>query len=202
MSRLRTLLMALALLCIVSGGQVLFSNTAHAQSAVPSSIVMLGGVDLNGYCRSIGNVSASLDGPTAYDWRCVTPSGNHVGIYPNITAACHWQYSDSKAVDTMGNFYDPESWRCFTNAIQYSEGVGSNGAYVNLDGYCKSLGDTGVSLDGKTAYDWHCVATNGEHIPYLSISKACQWTFGQTGFISRLRDFYDPNSWQCWGPLS
>lgn len=70
----------------------------------------LGGVDLNGYCQSLGDQGVSLDGSTAYDWHCVDPAGNHLSI--DMDAACQWQYSDPNAVSVLGDVNDPKSWSC------------------------------------------------------------------------------------------
>ncbi|MGH2482393.1 MAG: hypothetical protein ACRDHW_22320, partial [Ktedonobacteraceae bacterium] len=80
-------------------------------SPIPS-ITLLGGVsNLNGYCQSIGDSGASLDGNTAYNWSCVTPGGQHNGI--SMSAACQWQYNTSQTIPRLGNYSDPSSWQCW-----------------------------------------------------------------------------------------
>src|SRR5260370_30130772 len=88
-------------------------------TAVPppssSTPKILGGVtNLDGYCQSIGDSSASLDGTTGYSWTCVTSSGQHTGL--SFTAACQWQYHDHQAVDRLIDYNNPNSWQCFTGA--------------------------------------------------------------------------------------
>lgn len=155
-----------------------------------SSLKILGSANnLSGYCQSIGDRSASLDGNTAYSWHCVTSSGSHVGM--SLTAACRWQYQDSQAEDRMVNYFDPYSWECFTNAQRL-------GTASNLSGYCQSIGDNSASLDGNTAYSWHCVTSSGSHVS-ISMTDACRWQYNNSGALDRLADYFDPYSWECWG---
>ncbi|MEO8970225.1 MAG: hypothetical protein ABI406_01350 [Ktedonobacteraceae bacterium] len=158
-------------------------------SPIPS-ITLLGGIsNMNGYCQSIGDSGASLDGSTAYNWNCVTSDGQHNGI--SMTAACQWQYSNSQAVDFVQDYFNPYSWQCFTY-VQLLGGIS------NLNGYCQSIGDSGASLDGNTAYNWSCVTPDGQHNG-VSMSAACQWQYNTSQTIPRLGNYSDPSSWQCWG---
>src|SRR5260370_34318535 len=67
--------------------------------------------NLDGYCQSIGDSSASLDGNTGYDWRCVKANRQHVAI--SMAAACQRQYRDSQALDRLGVYFNPNSWECW-----------------------------------------------------------------------------------------
>lgn len=163
--------------------------TADPTPLPAAAPVILGGVNLDGYCQSLGDSSASLDGTTGYDWRCVTLLGDHNGV--SMTAACQWQYADPHAEDRLLDYYEPGSWQCFTSASLL-------GNATNLDGYCQSLGDSGVSLDGNTAYDWKCVTAAGQHVG-LDMTAVCIWQYGRTNLLTRMADFNNPNSWQCWG---
>jgi serine/threonine protein kinase len=155
-----------------------------------SSLKILGPAsNLNGYCQSIGDSSASLDGSTAYNWNCVTPGGQHVGI--NMDGVCQWQYSDSRAVARMLNYNDPNSWQCFTNARKL-------GLASNLNGYCQSIGDSSALLTGSTAYSWVCVTPSGQHVG-IWVDSACRWQYNMSGAIARVANYFDPNSWECWG---
>lgn len=155
-----------------------------------SSLKILGTAsNFNGYCLSIGDSSASLDGKTAYSWHCVTSSGQHTAI--SMDGACQLQYSDSRAVSRMLNYNDPNSWQCFTNAQKF-------GMASNLNGYCQSIGDSSVSLDGNTAYNWNCVTPSGQHVG-IWVDYACQWQYNISGAIARVADYFNPNSWECWG---
>jgi serine/threonine protein kinase len=155
-----------------------------------TALKILGPVNnLAGYCQSIGDSSASLDGDTGYSWTCVTPSGQHVGL--SMTAACQWQYNDPQAEDRLGNYFAPNSWQCFSNAQKL-------GLVNNLSGYCQSIGNSSASLDGNTAYNWSCVTPSGQHVG-LSMTAACQWQYNNNQAIDRLGNYFDPNSWECWG---
>ncbi|MFD8089135.1 hypothetical protein [Streptomyces malaysiensis] len=70
---------------------------------------------------------------------------------------------------------------------------------LDLDGYCKSIGNTGgVSLDGTTASDWHCVAPDGNHVS-MSMDDACTYGYPYAASVfSRAADADDPHSWACW----
>jgi murein DD-endopeptidase MepM/ murein hydrolase activator NlpD len=85
--------------------------TANPPVYAPGFGTNLGGVDLVGYCKSLGYVGAGLFGTTAWNWACVDKSGNHIGI--NVTAACQWNYHRSDANSLWNDFYDPYSWRCY-----------------------------------------------------------------------------------------
>jgi Concanavalin A-like lectin/glucanases superfamily len=67
----------------------------------------------------------------------------------------------------------------------------------DIDGYCRSLGYQGGSLDGATAYDWHCVSGGGSHVG-LDLVRGCGWQYGEGTWQPRSRDFNNPYSWECW----
>ena len=73
--------------------------------------ILLGSVDLNRYCQSLGDVRASLDGSTAYDWHCVTQLGNHVSI--DVVKACQLEYNRSDATAKASDLNNPNSWSCY-----------------------------------------------------------------------------------------
>lgn len=68
---------------------------------------------------------------------------------------------------------------------------------VDLEKYCQATGFTGVSLDGKTAYDWHCVQPLSGRSS-LSVIEACQWQYKSSTATARYAEMSDPYSWQCW----
>lgn len=157
----------------------------------PVTIKMLGGIsDWNGYCQSIGDSSASLDGSTAYSWNCVASDGQHVGL--SVTAVCQWQYHNSGALDRLADYNDPKNgWQCFTGQ--------ELGNISDWNGYCQSIGDSSAVLDGSTAYSWNCVTSSGQH-QGLSVTAVCQWQYHDSNALDRLTDYNNPNSgWQCWG---
>jgi hypothetical protein len=164
--------------------------TTVPPTPVGSSLKILGPMNnLNGYCQSTGYSGAKLTGNTAYSWYCVTSSGQLAGI--SMTSACRWQYGDSQAEDRMVDYFDPNSWQCFTGAKEL--GVASN-----LAGYCQSIGDSSVSLDGNNAYSWHCVTPSGQDTS-IDMDAVCQWQYDVSVEITRLANYNDPYSWQCWG---
>jgi hypothetical protein len=75
----------------------------------------VGGLDLSGYCTSVGDIGgATLDGTTAFDWKCVSPSGAHVGI--SMDDACTWQYRTVEGTfSRFSTISDPYSWSCYSS---------------------------------------------------------------------------------------
>ncbi len=71
------------------------------------------------------------------------------------------------------------------------------GGLPHLDGYCQSLGDTGVSLDAKTAFDWHCDTSTGERVG-MDMNAACQWHYPSATNVYATYVMSDPYSWECW----
>ena len=79
----------------------------------------LGGIDLDGYCRSRGYIGAVLVGPAqgpnaAYDWRCRSSDGGATGI--SVDDACRWMYSDPSAYSRPKDQNDAYSWRCYRSS--------------------------------------------------------------------------------------
>jgi hypothetical protein len=68
---------------------------------------------------------------------------------------------------------------------------------VDLGRYCQAAGFTGVSLDGLTAYDWHCVQPPSGRSS-LSVIEACRWQYKSPTATARYAEMSDPDSWQCW----
>jgi hypothetical protein len=68
---------------------------------------------------------------------------------------------------------------------------------VDLAGYCRALGYAGSSVDGPTAYDWHCLRPPGTK-ESLSVIEACRWRYRRTTATARFADIHDADSWQCW----
>lgn len=88
-------------------------RTQVASTLVPISLQYeLGGLNLDAWCKHLGYYGVTLDGSTAYGWKCYTGSGSHVGI--DVHAACRWTYNNSTAFAKMLNYYDPNSWKCYT----------------------------------------------------------------------------------------
>jgi hypothetical protein len=159
------------------------------------AITWLGGVNLAGWCQEKGGVVVTLQGSTAYNWHCTAIDGREIPV--SVLDACRFTYHDQSAVDWLGNFYNPYSWACFTNARQLP---------IDLNGYCKHKGFAGVEIAGPTAYQIYCLRDSGEWVELspnaeestlLTPGRACQWTWGNMSAIARIANFNDPNSWQC-----
>jgi hypothetical protein len=80
--------------------------------ARPPVFTEKGGLDLQGYCTSIGAVNGvTLAGTTAYDWRCVTGTGAQVAM--DLDDACQRQNPHEQAVFARTTAVaDPHSWKC------------------------------------------------------------------------------------------
>jgi hypothetical protein len=83
--------------------------------ATAPAFAAVGGLDLCGYCGSIGRIEgAVLDGTTAYDWKCVTRFGSHVAI--SMDDACAWPYRTTEGVVSQAaTMTDPYSWQCYSS---------------------------------------------------------------------------------------
>jgi hypothetical protein len=68
---------------------------------------------------------------------------------------------------------------------------------ADLARYCRTQGFLGASLDGATAYDWHCIRSSKAKAS-LSVIELCRWQYGSPTAMARYDDFRNPYSWQCW----
>jgi hypothetical protein len=71
---------------------------------------VLGGTDLNAYCRYVGYTASKLLNNTAYGWVCYT--GDRMAAI-NVNNACRWQYGLSAVGDPVDN-NNPRSWQCWS----------------------------------------------------------------------------------------
>jgi len=92
-----------------------FSLTPAPSNTVTAGSTQLGGLDLDGYCRSIGYVKSQVDGPiegpdAATKWVCVSSSGGQAPI--DLEAACKYQYPgfDTYLVENINNAYSGQCW--------------------------------------------------------------------------------------------
>jgi hypothetical protein len=70
----------------------------------------LGGIDMDRYCTSVGQVRAELiGGRTPFDWRCIDNDNRYVSI--DVNSACRGQYGP-RAVGRLNNVNDASSWVC------------------------------------------------------------------------------------------
>jgi hypothetical protein len=80
--------------------------------SVPIHGSYLGGVDLNGYCRSVGYGAAKLLEPNPYGWVCFN-TGDDLMASITVNDACQWQGTwDDVAVPPGDN--DPNRWSCWS----------------------------------------------------------------------------------------
>jgi TIR domain len=97
----------------------------------------------------------------------------------------------SEVTGSPAPLYPPEETRFFRGS-------------VNLDAYCYTLYRQGAgtpSLDFTTSEDITCVLpTSGHQIQSKTVdpTKACQQQTNTPDAISRLSNYYDPSSWQCY----
>jgi hypothetical protein len=162
-------------------------NATPASAAIPYGSVTI--VDLRDYCQGKGYAGVTQAGNNAYGWRCVAQGGSRQPV--NMLEVCRTNYS-YRAIDVLKNFYspNPSAWECWKT---YEGELGG----VNLDGYCRSIGDVRSTLVGKTAYDWRCVTSSGGKAG-IDMTKACRWQYNDPEAIDRVSNFYDPYSWRCW----
>ncbi len=85
------------------------SVTATAKVSQPR---ILGGVELGGYCKSVGYWGVVLMQHNAYGWKCHKAS-ERVGI--DMVRACKWQHNNPHALAAHRSRSDPYSWYCFLN---------------------------------------------------------------------------------------
>lgn len=76
------------------------------------SALVLGGIDVDAYCRYLGYSGARLDGSTAYDWHCLNIYTGWVTGQLDMDDACDELYHEP-AVARFANFYYPTSWQCW-----------------------------------------------------------------------------------------
>ncbi len=88
------------------------------------------------------------------------------------------------------------TWEDGSSSGQSSGTSGTNLGTLDLNGYCQYLGGQGASLDGSTAYDWHCIDSNGDRED-IDVNEACQWQFADMNATAVVGDINDPYSWSC-----
>jgi hypothetical protein len=99
---------------VVSIPTAIVSTAGESQSALKTSV---GGLDLDGYCRSKGFAGATLTkdrfGPGhAYgNWACSPQSGGKPSIIV-VKNACDWQYPSLQTLAQARDNNDAYSWEC------------------------------------------------------------------------------------------
>ncbi|GAA3535011.1 hypothetical protein GCM10022419_013170 [Nonomuraea rosea] len=169
--RLRHLVLTVLLACL--GATWIGAPTAQAVAAplkVQAIDAYLGGVDLNGYCKSIGYDGAKTAGNGFADWRCYI-GNTEVGL--SLVSACQWQFSPLVAagypITAQTNGNSAGEWKCHAAA-------GATAFYkgMNLAGYCQSIGHNGARHRGSNVTGWVCTRNDGAE-ERLNLHAACTW---------------------------
>jgi outer membrane protein assembly factor BamB len=99
---------------ITQSKKPILQTNAILNTASTTSAVLLGGMDLNGWCASINEGQSILVNNTT--WEC-TGNSQPIDFISQPTPNCVWQYNvpDAFAVQTVSG--NPYSWACFTNSV-------------------------------------------------------------------------------------
>nr|WP_079063201.1 serine/threonine-protein kinase [Peterkaempfera griseoplana] len=147
---------------------------------------LLGAPDFDGYCRATGQGQVELTAQNAYGWHCSADSGKG----DDVEAVCAWTFtvSPSQVTNRVSDFNTPDTWQCWRATRELGP--------LDFDAYCRATGHSGAFyIPGRSAYGWYCRGSSDG----IDTQAACQTLYGSTPPISRFEDFYDQNSWQCWG---
>ncbi len=200
MARVRTyfILIVLTIFIFAFFGVSLQQATAAGQR--------LGGMNLGGYCSSIGQNGVSLNGST---WVC-TPSNNAL----DMNAACQWQYPGQNAVASQDSPGNPYSWTCYAGSAPVTPTATPTQTVLptptasaiptpttsvtsvrlggmNLGGYCQSIGQSNSSLNGST---WVCTPSGSS----INMNGACQWQYANSSAFAQEDSPNNPYSWSCY----
>jgi serine/threonine protein kinase len=145
---------------------------------------LLGRPDFNGYCQATGQGAVTLVANNAYGWHCSADNGTG----DDAEAVCGWTFSTTKVTNRVANFNDPTSWQCW----RANRRLGA----LDFNAYCVDTGRSGAyTVPSKNAYGWFCNgSTSG-----IDAQAACSLLYGSDPAISRFQNFYNLNSWECWG---
>ncbi|MFC5835283.1 hypothetical protein [Nonomuraea insulae] len=172
--RPRHLLLTVLLACL-SMTCIGVSPAAAAPLKAQSADVYLGGVDLSGYCRSLGYTGARLKAPNGIaDWRCYIhgPAGVDTEANLSVIDACRYQFAPlvtaGYPVTAQANGNSGGEWKCHATAGQ-SEAL----PRMDLRSFCVSIGYTDARHGGGNVTGWSCVRT-GTSIP-LDLHAACAY---------------------------
>lgn len=192
---------------------LLISITALAflsPHSVNASPVRLGGLDLDRFCRSLGQNGVTL---TSNTWSC--QSGTSV----DMTAACQWQYLNPDATAAQDTLNDPYTWACYredpqltpvptptlTPTPQATITVTPTSAIIptptsippqarlggmDLVRYCNSLSQGAANVNNNI---WSC--TSGT---VINMTAACQWQYPNQNAIAAQDTPNNPYTWSCY----
>lgn len=178
---------------------ILLSSFSHQANAAGER---LGGMNLSGYCVSLGQGDSVLNGST---WVCT------IGTAITMTSACQWQYPVQNAVALQDSPGNPYSWTCYNGSVSSATPTptravaptptqsatptspppvtGARLGGMNLYGYCGSLGQGSSELNGNT---WVC-ATGVT----INMNTACQWQYTPNA-TAKQDTTNNPYSWSCY----
>jgi hypothetical protein len=161
--------------------------------------------DFDEWCVRQGADEARLingNASNAYSWACYKGGALAPQPWINMTALCQDKHGQSY-VDFLGDYYDPWAWACY-GPVEYLGGL-------NLNQYCAKPehGSGSLSLSGSTVDDWYCTASNGtphrirtdsaSYVGDFSMTQACKEQYNLPVVYSRVANYGDATSVQCWG---
>ncbi|MFG3208030.1 serine/threonine-protein kinase [Streptomyces sp. NPDC048192] len=147
---------------------------------------LLGTPDFDGYCRATGQGPVRLTANNAYGWRCSADNGTG----DDAEAVCAWTYhtSTDQVTNRVTDFNDPHTWQCWHATRELGP--------LDFNAYCTATGHPGATYtSGRYAYGWYCTGSSTA----IDTQAACQTIYHSTPPVSRFQNFYDKDSWQCWG---
>jgi hypothetical protein len=146
------------------------------------TVALLGAPDFDGYCQATGQGRVQLVAANAYGWHCSADNG----LGDDAQAVCAWTYRTSGVTNRVADFHDPNTWQCWRARHRLGP--------INFNAYCVDTGHPGAR-GGADAYGWYCLNDSRG----IDTQDACRRLYGSTVPISRFQNFYDKNSWECWG---
>jgi serine/threonine kinase PknH len=156
---------------------------ASAPPPVATPPALLGTPDWNGWCQATGQGAVELDNATAYGWRCSADNGRG----DDGDAVCDWTYG-TQTTNRIRDFNDPNSWECWRATTRLGP--------LDFNAYCAALGYSGAEYTGDgNVYGWFCAGDRKG----LDAQDACLRLYGSDPPVSRFQNFYDKDSWECWG---
>lgn len=153
--------------------------------------INLGGMNLDGYCGSLGLGGSVLSGTT---WDC---TGNKQPI--TLNSACVWQYNIANAYAQEIRTNDPYSWNCFSNAqttitpTPTPIGTVTDLGGMTLDQYCQSI-NNGVGYSFLNPNNqWACTASG----QVINLNVACVWQYKFTNAYAQERTPGNVYTYDC-----
>lgn len=148
----------------------------------------LGVPDLGAWCAHLGYRGVTTVLNNAYGLRCATNSSGGLATF-SVLDACKFQFNNPGAVDSYRDFNNAYNWECYD--------LGPSLGKPNLASYCTGpLHGSGLHLHSNDAYGIWCTVSGTDQ--RFSVTQACQWQFGRSDVVDRIRDFYDPENWLCY----